>query len=107
MLDIFTLCMAGTRHALLSRMKQTLLSRTRRKTLTLVRWEMARGSERVVCRIDRDTTRGMFSVIVEPYHSLQRASIERFNAAAAALRRYAMVAAGLRDQGWSVAAYTK
>lgn len=88
-------------------MKQTLLSRTRRKTLTLVRWEMARGSERVICRIDRDTTRGMFSVIVEPYRSLQRASIERFNAAAAALRRHAMVAAGLRDQGWSVAAYTK
>ena len=90
-----------------NRMKQPLLSRTRKRTLTLVRWELARGSERVICRIDRDLTRGMFSVIVQPYRSLQRASIERFNAAAAALRRHATVAAGLRDQGWQVAAYTK
>jgi len=88
-------------------MKRTLLSRTRRNTLTLVRWELARGSERVVCRIDRDQSRGLFSVIVQPYRSLQRASIERFNAAAEALRRHAMLAGGLRDQGWSVAAYTK
>ena len=88
-------------------MKQSLLSRTGRRTLTLVRWELARGSERVICRIDRDVTRGMFSVIVQPYRSLQRASVERFNAAASALRRHATLAAGLRDQGWSMAAYTK
>ena len=88
-------------------MRKPLLSRSPKKTLTLVRWELARGSERVVCRIDRDLTRGIFSVIVLPYRSLQRASIERFNAAASALRRHAMLAAGLRDQGWSVAAYTK
>lgn len=100
---------SGLAHVLqsLTGMRQPLHTRTGRKTLTLVRWELARGSERVICRIERDVTRGMFSVIVEPYKSLQRASVERFNAAAGALRRHAMVAAGLRDQGWSMAAYTR
>ena len=78
-----------------------------RRGLTLLRWELKRGSERVICQVERDPASRAFSVVIVPLRSLQRASVERFDAAVAAIRRHAAVAADLRASGWSVAAYTR
>lgn len=79
----------------------------RNRGLTLLRWELKRGRERLICQVERDPATSAFSVIVVPLRSLQRASVERFDAAVAALRRHAALAADLRARGWSVAAYTR
>ena len=71
---------------------------------TVVRWEFTRGKERLVCQVEREMN--AFTVILVSYRHLQRASIERFQAAAAALRRHAMLSARLRAEGWTVAGYT-
>ena len=73
----------------------------------MLRWELKRGRERLICQVDRDPGTSAFSVIVVPLRSLQRASVERFDAAVEALRRHASLAADLRASGWSVAAYTQ
>jgi hypothetical protein len=71
---------------------------------TVVRWEFTRGTERLVCQVEREMN--AFAVILVSYRHLQRASIERFQAAAAALRRHAMLASRLRAEGWTLAGYT-
>ena len=82
-------------------------ARTRSNPLTLLRWELKRGGERLICQVEREPGTSAFSVIVVPLRSLQRASVERFDAAVAAIRRHAALAADLRADGWSVAAYTR
>ena len=77
-------------------------------TLTLLRWEFVRGNERMTCEVDRsaDGQEGLFAVIGLPYQRLQRASVEVFQSATAALRRHAALAADLRANGWKLVAYT-
>ena len=79
------------------------------KTLTVIRWEFVRGTERMTCEVDREadgTTGGPFAVVSLPYQRLQQASIEVFENAIAALRRHAAVASDLRATGWKLVAYT-
>jgi hypothetical protein len=82
-------------------------ARKRSNPLTLLRWELKRGRERLICQVEREPGSSVFSVIVVPLRSLQRASVERFDEAVAAIRRHAALAAALRADGWSVAAYTR
>lgn len=79
-------------------------TRARTSPLTLLHWEFTRGRERVSCQIDRDPTTGEFAVV--SVRDLRRASFERFQAVAAALRRHARLAADLRGAGWKLSAYT-
>ena len=78
------------------------------ETLTLLRWEFVRGDERMTCEVDRsaDGHDGLFAVIGLPYQRLQRATVEVFQSATAALRRHAALAADLRANGWKLVAYT-
>jgi hypothetical protein len=78
-------------------------------TTTVVRWEFVRGEERMSCLVDRAAdgqAAGTFAVIGLPYQRLQRATIEVFHSATAALRRHAALASDLRNAGWKVVAYT-
>ena len=82
----------------------------KRRIESVVRWELTRGTERLICQVDQEPNRGggsdVFTVILVSYRHLQRASIERFQAAAAALRRHAMLVSRLRAEGWTLAGYT-
>ena len=82
-------------------------SRTDR-TVTVLRWEFVRGEERMSCEVDRsaDGQDGVFAVIGLPYQRLQRATVEVFESATAALRRHAALASDLRANGWKLVAYT-
>ena len=87
--------------------KNNAMSRTDR-TLTVIRWEFVRGEERMCCEVDRsaDGQDGVFAVIGLPYQRLQRATVEVFQSATAALRRHAALASDLRANGWKLVAYT-
>lgn len=77
--------------------------------LTVIRWEFMRGNERMTCQVDRAVdgrNAGTFAVIGLPYERLQRATVELFQSATAALRRHAALAAHLRATGWKLVAYT-
>ena len=71
---------------------------------TVVRWEFTRGTERLVCQVERALNAD--AVLLVSNRHLQRASLARVHAAAAALRRHAMLSARLRAEGWTVAGYT-
>ena len=77
--------------------------------LTVIRWEFMRGDERMTCQVDRAADgreAGVFAVIGLPYERLQKATVEVFQSAVAALRRHAALAADLRATGWKLVAYT-
>ena len=77
------------------------------RTLTVIRWEFVRGEERMSCEVDRSADQdGLFAVIGLPYQRLQRATVEVFQSATAALRRHAALASDLRANGWKLVAYT-
>ncbi|HXT68862.1 MAG TPA: hypothetical protein VN700_03860 [Vicinamibacterales bacterium] len=73
----------------------------------VIHWEFTRGTERVICQVERDATSGAFAVALVACRGLRRASIGTFQAVAAALRRHAAVANELRSAGWKLAAYTR
>lgn len=77
--------------------------------LTVIRWEFIRGHERMTCEVDRAAdgrNAATFAVIGLPYQRLQKATVEVFQSATAALRRHAALAADLRATGWKLVAYT-
>lgn len=79
------------------------------QTLTVLRWEFARGKERMSCLVNRageGHDRDTFAVIGLPYQRLQRATVEVFESVTAALRRHATIAADLRAMGWKLVAHT-
>jgi hypothetical protein len=73
--------------------------------MTVLRWELTRGDERVYCEIDRDPRTGTFAVVI--LNDLRRASLETYQALASAFRRHARVVSDLRGSGWKLSAYTQ
>lgn len=73
----------------------------------IVRWEFSRGTDRIICQIDRRPEDGEFALSVVPTRRLQWASVETYRAVAEALRRHATVASRLRASGWRLVAYTR
>jgi hypothetical protein len=72
----------------------------------IVRWEFQRGDRHLTCRVDAVTDIAEYDVATVPHWDLNAAFIETFDAAGAALRRHADIAAHLREAGWTVASYT-
>ena len=72
----------------------------------IVRWEFQRGDRHLTCRVDALTDISEFDVATVPHWDLSAAFVETFDAATAALRRHADIAAHLREAGWTVASYT-
>jgi hypothetical protein len=80
----------------------------RRKAFTIMRWEFARGPERLSCQIDCDEVSrddGTFAVTLVPHRSFQRATIEVVQGVSKALSHHALLASGLRAAGWKLVAY--
>ena len=73
---------------------------------TLVRWEFAKGPERIVCQVAREAGR-FFNVAVLPSREVGRATASLFGDVVSALRCHALLAAGLRDNGWKLVAYKR
>ena len=89
------------------RMSGTPAKHAAPKARAIINWEFARGQERMSCRIDRGSdTAGVFAVALVPYRHLQRATVETFEAAAAAFGRHATLATDLRNSGWKLVGYT-
>ncbi len=72
---------------------------------SLIRWQFARGRRQVMCAI-RATAAASYEVATVPLWDVSKAAIETFKTASDALRRHAAIAAGLREAGWTIAAYT-
>jgi hypothetical protein len=72
---------------------------------SLLRWEFSRTHQRVMCAI-RAASANSWEVVTIPLWDVGRAAIESFSTAREALRRHAAIAAGLRDAGWKLSAYT-
>ena len=71
--------------------------------MTVLRWEVTRGQERVSCQIDQDHRTGTFAVVT--FKDLQRVSLETFQAVASAFRRHARLVSDLRGSGWKLSEY--
>jgi hypothetical protein len=72
----------------------------------VVRWDFARNHQHVVCSILARPAESFYEVAIVPVWDIGCAVIETFTSATAALRRHAAIAAQLRDDGWTVAAYS-
>jgi hypothetical protein len=70
-----------------------------------VRWEFARDGRHLMCGIHAAAA-ASFEVATVPLWDVGRTVVEIFNSASGALHRHAMIAADLREAGWTVAAYT-
>ncbi len=72
---------------------------------TLLRWELVRGHDRLVCQVKREQ-RGQFAVAVGPTDRIRWSSVQTFEKVALALRRHATVVSHLRASGWRLVSYT-
>jgi hypothetical protein len=83
-----------------------MLNQVRRPSpSTLLRWEFARGRDRLVCQMAREAD-CHFSVAVMPFGNFGKAAAALFQNATTALRYHATMASGLRDAGWKLVGYT-
>jgi hypothetical protein len=73
----------------------------------LLRWQFARGNHSLTCRIDLEPETACYDVSTLPHWDLRRAAIETFEAPTEALQRHAVIAAQLRDAGWTITSYTE
>jgi hypothetical protein len=78
-----------------------------RPARSVLQWQFTRGTERLLCQIDRDLETGAYAVGLVACNSLRRASAGTFRAVKSALRRHAVVVNQLRSAGWTIAAYTR
>lgn len=72
---------------------------------TLLRWELVRGHDRLVCQVKREH-HGQFAVAVGPTDRVRWSSVQTFQKVALALRRHATVVSQLRASGWRLVSYT-
>jgi hypothetical protein len=73
----------------------------------VVRWQFERGNRALTCRIDVTPDADCYNVSTLPHWDLRCAAVETFEAPSKALQRHAMIAAQLRDAGWTVTSYTE
>ena len=72
----------------------------------MLRWTFRRGNEFLTCVIDRALGGNGYQLAVVPQTSSTRARIEVFGSAFDVLLRHASIATDLRDNGWTLVAYT-
>ena len=86
-------------------MKMQTLAETS-ETRELVRWELERANQHIVCAIEAVPSESAFDIAMVPLWNERLTARESFATPAGAFQRYAAIVAGLRDAGWSVCAYT-
>jgi hypothetical protein len=70
----------------------------------IIRWQFERGDRHLTCMVSAAPS--TFEVATVPLWDVRQAAVETFDSPAAALHRHAAIAAGLREAGWTLAAYT-
>jgi hypothetical protein len=78
----------------------------REETAPIVRWQFERGARQVTCAVLAQPVTSSYEVAIVPLWDMDSAAVETFATPSAALHRHASIAAGLRDAGWTLAAYT-
>jgi hypothetical protein len=76
------------------------------ETRPIVRWQFERGDRHLTCMVQAAPTASSYDVAIVPLWDVGRTALETFDSTAAALHRHAAIAAGLREAGWTLAAYT-
>ena len=94
---------SGTGVVLFSSMKR--ISRKNR-SIRLLRWVFQRGNQLLTCQLDREDLQSSYTLSLVPHWDVRQAASETFDAGVSAFRRHAAIAAALRGQGWTLAAYS-
>ncbi|HEY3043372.1 MAG TPA: hypothetical protein VGJ39_05080 [Vicinamibacterales bacterium] len=76
------------------------------KCRSLVRWQFERGDRHLACMVQAAPVTSSYEVAIVPLWDVAGSAVETFDSPAAALHRHAAIAAGLREAGWTLAAYT-
>ena len=71
---------------------------------SMLRWIFQKGHQLVTCRVDREVS--AYTLALIPHTQLEAALVERFESGVRALQRHALMAARLRQLGWTLIAYT-
>ena len=75
------------------------------KAHPVVEWTFQRGTEKLTCQVAK-ACRHAYSVLLVPHWNVGGAAVESFGEFTTALQRHATIAAELRENGWTVRAYT-
>ena len=76
------------------------------ETRELLRWELERANQHLVCAIEAVPAEATFDIAMVPLWNERLTARESFATAGGAFQRYAAIVADLRDAGWMVRAYT-
>lgn len=73
----------------------------------MLRWMFQKGHRLITCRVDRDASAPCYTLALIPHTHLEAVIVERFESGVRALQRHAVMAAWLRQRGWTLIAYTE
>jgi hypothetical protein len=76
------------------------------QSAALIHWEFERNHQRLLCAVHVTAAPQSYEVATLALWDRGPIGIERFESPGAALRHHAATAAGLREAGWTVTAYT-
>jgi hypothetical protein len=89
-------------------MLMSLLSMKRRyepeRPDPIIRWQFERGDHHLTCMVNAAPS--AYEVATVPLWDVRHAAVEAFDSPTEALHRHAAIAADLREDGWTLAAYT-
>ena len=72
----------------------------------ILHWIFQKGHRLVTCRVERDASAPFYTLALIPHADLEAGIVERFESGVRALQRHAVMAARLRQLGWTLIAYT-
>ena len=76
------------------------------RRIRLLRWVFQRQNQLLTCQLDMEGRQPSYTLSLVPHWDVRRAASQTFDAGMSAFRRHAAVAAQLRSQGWTLAAYS-
>lgn len=75
-------------------------------TPALIQWQFERNDQRLLCAVHVNPAPLSYEVATLALWERGPIGVESFETAGAAIRQHAATAAGLREAGWTVTAYT-
>jgi hypothetical protein len=76
------------------------------RTIRLLRWVFQRENRLLTCQLDREGHQASYTLSLVPHWDVRQAATETFEAGVGAFRRHAAIVEELRNQGWTLAAYS-
>jgi hypothetical protein len=78
----------------------------KKRSVRLLRWVFQHDNRLLTCQLDGDSRLSSYTLSLVPHWDVRQAVSVTFDAGVSAFRRHAAVAAQLRTQGWTLAAYS-